>query len=76
MGAKRLKIKITRHCNCEHDNNEIFKYPRKGLTAQVFEVGEELEVKNEWSNCYGHYYRCTTPKGYADIEKMNAEPIE
>jgi len=71
-----MKIKITTDCCCEHDLHEMARYPRKGLTVQEFKAGDVLEVKNEWSNCVGAYYRCETPKGYADIEKMNAEPIE
>ena len=76
MGAEPVKIKITAACCCEHDLHEITNYPRQGLTLQQFKAGDELEVKNEWTNCYGSYYRCQTAKGYADILTTKAEPIE
>jgi hypothetical protein len=73
--SMKKRIEIITDCCCEHDLHEQTNYPREGLTLQRFKAGDVLEVEKVWSNCYSKYYRCITPKGYADIDVSNAKEI-
>lgn len=75
-----MKIKIIRDCLCEHYLHEINNYPREGLIKKEFSKGELFEVKTEFNNFYGSYYRidCVIDNKptFADIAKHNAEIYE
>lgn len=74
-----MKIKLTKNTDCAYDIHEITKYPRDWYKKKPILIkGEILEVKEEWRNFYGEYYRCYNPKpenytsSYYDIPTENA----
>ena len=60
---------------CAGDKHEMINYPREGFKPKpVLPKGTILEVKEEWQNFYGTYYRCSHENGTYDIPKRNARP--
>ena len=77
-----MKIKLIVNTDCAHDIHETTKYPRDWYKKKpTLKAGEILEVKEEWGNFYGLYYKCYNPKPgdytspYYDIPIENAEEI-
>jgi hypothetical protein len=75
-----MKIKITKDCLCEHYLHEAKNYPREGLIKKEFSVGQEFEVKTQFGNFYGSYFRIFCEVNgeptFADIAVHNAEIIQ
>lgn len=60
---------------CAGDKHEMINYLRDGFKPKpALPKGTILEVKEEWQNFYGTYYRCSHENGTYDIPKRNAEP--
>ena len=58
-----MKIKLIVNTDCAHDIHETTKYPRDWYKKKpTLKAGEILEVKEDWGNFYGLYYKCYNPK--------------
>lgn len=73
---KKRLIELTKDTMCAHDKHELVNYPRSWFKAKpTLPAGTVLEVKEEWSNFYGTYYRCETADGEYDIPIENANDV-
>lgn len=73
---KKRLIELTKDTMCAHDKHELVNYPCSWFKAKpTLPAGTVLEVKEEWSNFYGTYYRCETADGEYDIPIENANDV-
>ena len=73
--SKGMRIILTEDTLCAGDKHEMINYPRDGFKPKpALPKGTILEVKEEWQNLYGTYYRCSHENGNYDIPKRNARP--
>lgn len=76
MAMKKRLIELTKDTMCAHDKHELVNYPRSWFKAKpTLTAGTVLEVKEEWSNFFGKYYRCETADGEYDIPIENAKDV-
>lgn len=72
---KGMRIILIDDTICAGDKHEMINYPREGFKPKpALRRGTILEVKEEFRNLYGYYYRCVHENGTYDIPKRNAEP--
>lgn len=72
-----MTIELTEETMCAHDEHEIRNYPRPWFQAKpALPKGTRLEVKEQWQNFYGSYYRCETSDGLYDIPLEKATVIK
>lgn len=73
--SKGMRIILIDDTICAGDKHEMINYPRDGFKPKpALRRGTILEVKEEFRNLYGDYYRCVHENGTYDIPKRNAEP--
>ncbi len=72
-----MTIELTEETMCAHDEHEIRNYPRPWFHAKpALKKGTRLEVKEQWANFFGSYYRCETEDGLYDIPVEKATVIK
>ena len=73
--SKGMRIILTEDTICAGDKHEMINYPREGFKPKpALPKGTILEIKEEWQNFYGTYYRCSHENGTYDVPKRNARP--
>ena len=72
---KDRKFRVKRDCFCEGYLHEKINYPREGLVEKKLLEGEEVILKEEWSNFYGSYLRVIKDGKHYDITHENLEEI-
>lgn len=59
-----MKIRLIKETMCAHDWHEVTNHPRPWYKSKpILPEGTVLDVKNQWSNFYGSYYKCSVPSG-------------
>ncbi len=69
------KFKVTQDSFCEGYLHEKYNYPREGLVEKKLLKGDEVELKEEWSNFYGSYLRVIKGGKTYDMLHKNLEEI-
>lgn len=69
------RFKVKKDSFCEGYLHEIYNYPRKGLVEKKLLKGDEVELKEEWSNFYGSYLRVIKDGKTYDMLHKNLEEI-
>ena len=72
---KNRKFTVKKDCFCERYLYEKINYPREGLVEKKLLKGEEVILKEEWSNLYGSYLRVTRDGKNYDMIHENLEEI-
>lgn len=71
-----IVIELTEGTMCAHDLHELTNYPRPWFHAKpMLPKGTRLNVKEEWSNFFGTYYRCDHENGEYDIPIDKAKVV-
>ncbi len=71
---KTYKVKID--CFCEGYLHEVTNYPREGLKIKSLFKDDVVELKEQWSNFYGSYFRVIKNGTYYDVLPKNLEEIK
>jgi hypothetical protein len=70
-------IELKEDTMCAHDEHELKYYPRPWFKAKPeLKKGTRLEVKEQWENFFGSYYRCENKDGLYDIPVKKAVEVK
>ncbi|MBR9702130.1 hypothetical protein GOV13_04385 [Candidatus Pacearchaeota archaeon] len=72
---KGIKLKVKEDCFCEGYLHEKCHYPRYWLKEKKLQKNDVVELKGEWSNFYGTYFRVIKEGEYYDLLPPNLEEV-